>query len=84
MAERGGDGARIPSKRLVNETVDGTVELQRVSAGREDTESRGETFYPGPSCSHLAAYPPKERWDDWVELSSRMRATWVGFALGPA
>jgi anaerobic selenocysteine-containing dehydrogenase len=44
---------------------------QRVSAAREDTESRGETFYPGPSCNHLAAYPPKERWDDWVELDSK-------------
>lgn len=30
-----------------------------------------ETFYPGPSCNHLAAYPPKERWDDWVELDSK-------------
>jgi len=41
---------------------------QNVSAAREETESRGETFYPGPSRIHLAAYPPKERWDDWVEL----------------
>src|SRR6195256_6458217 len=41
------------------------------SASREATESRGETFYPGPSCNHLAAYPPKERWDDWVELDSK-------------
>ncbi len=30
-----------------------------------------ETFYPGPSRIHLAAYPPKERWDDWTELDSR-------------
>jgi anaerobic selenocysteine-containing dehydrogenase len=30
-----------------------------------------ETFYPGPSCNHLAAYPPKERWDDWTELDSK-------------
>jgi anaerobic selenocysteine-containing dehydrogenase len=44
---------------------------ERVGAAREETESRGETFYPGPSCNHLAAYPPKERWDDWVELDSR-------------
>lgn len=44
---------------------------QRVSAAREDTEARGETFYPGPSRSHLAAFPPKERWDDWVELDAR-------------
>lgn len=41
---------------------------QRVSAAREQTETRGETFYPGPSRVHLAAFPPKERWDDWVEL----------------
>ncbi|HUE82026.1 MAG TPA: molybdopterin-dependent oxidoreductase, partial [Pyrinomonadaceae bacterium] len=40
----------------------------RVSAAREQTEARGETFYPGPSRVHLAAFPPKERWDDWVEL----------------
>jgi len=32
---------------------------------------RGETFYPGPSGNRLAAHPPKERWDDWVELDSR-------------
>jgi len=31
----------------------------------------GETFYPGPSGIHLAAYPPKERWDDWTELDSK-------------
>jgi anaerobic selenocysteine-containing dehydrogenase len=24
--------------------------------------------YPGPSGAGLAAFPPKERWDDWVEL----------------
>ncbi len=44
---------------------------QRVSAARKETESRGETFYPGASRIHLAAFPPKERWDDWVELDSR-------------
>ena len=27
-----------------------------------------ETTYPGPSGAGLAAFPPKERWDDWVEL----------------
>ncbi len=26
---------------------------------------------PVPSRIHLAAFPPKERWDDWVELDSR-------------
>ncbi|HMB71056.1 MAG TPA: molybdopterin-dependent oxidoreductase, partial [bacterium] len=30
-----------------------------------------ETFYPGPSEGPLAAYPPKERWDDWGELDSK-------------
>jgi anaerobic selenocysteine-containing dehydrogenase len=44
---------------------------ERVSAAREETEARGETFYPGPSRIHLAAFPPKERWDDWVELESK-------------
>jgi anaerobic selenocysteine-containing dehydrogenase len=43
----------------------------RVSAARAATAARGETFYPGPSRVHLAAFPPKERWDDWVELDSR-------------
>ncbi|MBI3998287.1 MAG: molybdopterin-dependent oxidoreductase [Armatimonadetes bacterium] len=46
-----------------------------VSAARREVESRGETFYPGPSRIHLAAFPPKERWDDWVELDSR---AWPG------
>ena len=27
-----------------------------------------ETFYPGASGGRLAAFPPKERWDDWAEL----------------
>ncbi len=44
---------------------------RRVSAARAATEARGETFYPGASRIHLAAFPPKERWDDWVELDSR-------------
>ncbi|HEX6338488.1 MAG TPA: molybdopterin dinucleotide binding domain-containing protein [Jiangellaceae bacterium] len=43
----------------------------RVSAARAATEARGETFYPGASRIHLAAFPPKERWDDWVELESK-------------
>ena len=43
----------------------------RVNSAREETEARGETFYPGPSRIHLAAYPPKERWDDWTELDSQ-------------
>jgi hypothetical protein len=32
---------------------------------------QNETFYPGPSRSHLAAFPPKERWNDWTELDSQ-------------
>jgi anaerobic selenocysteine-containing dehydrogenase len=43
----------------------------RVPASKPETESRGETFYQGASGVHLAAYPPKERWDDWVELESK-------------
>ena len=46
--------------------------LERVvSAARADAEARGETFYPGASRVHLASYPPKERWNDWVELDSK-------------
>jgi anaerobic selenocysteine-containing dehydrogenase len=44
---------------------------ERVTAARDQVERRGETFYPGPSRIHLAAFPPKERWDDWVELDSK-------------
>ncbi|MCP4202411.1 MAG: molybdopterin-dependent oxidoreductase [bacterium] len=44
---------------------------ERVSAARRDTEARGETFYPGASRIHLASFPPRERWDDWVELDSK-------------
>ncbi|HTD48229.1 MAG TPA: molybdopterin-dependent oxidoreductase, partial [bacterium] len=42
-----------------------------VRAARDAAEARGETFYPGPSRIHLAAFPPKERWNDWVELDSK-------------
>lgn len=41
------------------------------NASRRETEARGETFYQGPSRVHLASFPPKERWDDWVELDSK-------------
>ena len=34
-------------------------------ASRGETDSRGDTFYPGPSRIHLSAFPPKERWNDW-------------------
>ncbi|MGE0867389.1 MAG: molybdopterin-dependent oxidoreductase [Kofleriaceae bacterium] len=43
----------------------------RVSAARKDVEARGETFYPGASRIHLAAFPPRERWDNWVEVDAR-------------
>ena len=43
----------------------------RVSAARAETLARGETFYPGASRVHLAAFPPKERWDDWTYTDSR-------------
>ncbi len=48
---------------------------ERVSAARAEVEARGETFYPGPSRVHLAAFPPKERWNDWVELDA---SAWPG------
>ena len=41
---------------------------RRVAAAKRETLARGETFYPGPSRVHLAAFPPKERWDDWVAV----------------
>src|SRR5258708_7874167 len=34
-------------------------------------EKNPHTSYPGPSRIHLAAFPPKERWDDWTELDSQ-------------
>ncbi|HSK15309.1 MAG TPA: molybdopterin dinucleotide binding domain-containing protein [Gaiellaceae bacterium] len=40
---------------------------ERVSAAKRETLARGETFYPGPSRVHLAAFPPRERWDDWAD-----------------
>ncbi len=38
---------------------------------RAEAESRGETFYQGPSKGALMAFPPIERWSDWEELDSR-------------
>src|SRR5512134_1764663 len=55
-----------------------TPKSDRVSASKSATEGRGETFYPGPSRTQLGAYPPKERWDDWVELDSRAWPERVG------
>jgi len=49
----------------------------RARAARGAAEARGETFYPGPSRIHLAAFPPKERWNDWVELDSKAWPTRV-------
>jgi len=48
--------------------TDLTALERRVSAAKSETLARGETFYPGPSRIHLAAFPPKERWDDWVDM----------------
>jgi anaerobic selenocysteine-containing dehydrogenase len=44
---------------------------RRKRVTRAETEARGETFYQGPSGIQLASYPPKQRWDDWVELDSK-------------
>ncbi|MEZ5099892.1 MAG: molybdopterin-dependent oxidoreductase [Thermoleophilia bacterium] len=44
---------------------------ERVDAHQRATTARGETFYEGPSRAQLASFPPKERWDEWVELDSR-------------
>ncbi|HEY0593418.1 MAG TPA: hypothetical protein VGF40_16715, partial [Thermoanaerobaculia bacterium] len=27
--------------------------------------------YPGPSGTSLSSFPPRDRWDDWVELDSK-------------
>ncbi|MDX6402789.1 MAG: hypothetical protein QOH70_244 [Blastocatellia bacterium] len=47
-----------------------TKSNNQVPLGSQDIDSH-ETFYPGPSRIHLAAFPPKERWDDWTELDSQ-------------
>jgi len=56
---------------MTSERIDVDAVGERISAARRETEARGETFYPGPSKIDLAAFPPKERWDNWVELDSR-------------
>ena len=79
---RGNDSSLPTEKELRRKTENGSGRYkdyvpalerleERVSAAREQTESRGETFYPGPSRTHLAAFPPRERWDHWVELDSK-------------
>jgi anaerobic selenocysteine-containing dehydrogenase len=59
----------------VSEQCDVAIDLgalgARVVADRASSEARGETFYQGASQHNLAAFPPKERWDDWVDLDSR-------------
>jgi len=56
-----------------------------MSASRQAVEAAGQTRYPGPSGGDLAAYPPRERWDDWVELDSKAWPTRVErhYALVP-
>ena len=44
---------------------------EQITATQKHTAAQRQTLYPGPSRSPLAAFPPKERWDDWVELDSR-------------
>ena len=56
----------MSAKRLPIDVNHGAVD-----AFRDETYSRKETFYQGPSGSNLASFPPKERWDDWVELDSK-------------
>ncbi|MDA8276207.1 MAG: molybdopterin-dependent oxidoreductase, partial [Actinomycetota bacterium] len=63
------DGTAVPSDAGAGGLLDALG--ARVSAARAEAERRGETFYPGASGVHLAAFPPKERWDHWVELDSR-------------
>jgi anaerobic selenocysteine-containing dehydrogenase len=48
-----------------------TLEDSNQLSDSGEEKSSGETFYPGPSRIHLAAYPPKERWDNWTELDSK-------------
>jgi len=59
----------LPEDRARGKRLD-----ERVSAARKDVEARGETFYPGASRIHLAAFPPRERWGDWVEVDARSPA----------
>jgi anaerobic selenocysteine-containing dehydrogenase len=50
---------------------DDPADRARASAARDEVQARGETFYRGASGIHLAASPPRERWDDWVERDVR-------------
>ena len=65
----------FPLRRIAPADRTRTMNLNELSSkvaqARAEAEARGETFYPGPSRIHLAAFPPKERWDDWVELDSK-------------
>jgi anaerobic selenocysteine-containing dehydrogenase len=48
-----------------------TLEDSNQLSDSGEEKSSGETFYPGPSRINLAAFPPKERWDNWTELDSK-------------
>jgi anaerobic selenocysteine-containing dehydrogenase len=50
---------------------------ERIRQRRQAVEDRGGTFYQGPSHTDLASFPPKERWDEWVELDSKAWPTRV-------
>ncbi|HEX9034744.1 MAG TPA: molybdopterin-dependent oxidoreductase, partial [Streptosporangiaceae bacterium] len=68
----GGDHTTPDGNHTAPDVDQGLESLgRRVQADRTSVEARGETFYQGASKSLLAAFPPKERWDDWVELDSR-------------
>ncbi len=53
---------------VLETTMNSEKETEHTGETRDVSATRGETFYPGPSRIHLAAFPPKERWDDWTEL----------------
>ena len=42
-----------------------------LSAAKKEAKAKGETFYQGASQIELAAHPPFERWDNWVEFDSK-------------
>lgn len=44
---------------------------RRLFAAKEEVAKRGETFYQGPSKTHLSAHPPFEHWNNWVEFDSK-------------
>ncbi len=42
-----------------------------LSAAKKEAKANGETFYQGASQIELAAHPPFERWDNWVEFDTK-------------